>query len=76
MDLEQLAKRMSAWRAFRGLTLQVVADACGLTKQKISYVEAGDQDIPATKLVLICKTLFKTDMDHFLFGPLPRKAAA
>lgn len=73
--MDDLSTRFGAWRAYRGLTLQAVADACGVTKQMISYVELGDCDIGVRKLSRICERAFKTDIRTF-FGPLPKKVAA
>ena len=73
--MNDLAQRMSAWRSHRGLTLQEVADSCGLTKQKISYVELGDQDIGVEKLSLICDKAFRTTLVTF-FGPIPAMNAS
>jgi transcriptional regulator with XRE-family HTH domain len=70
-DIE-LAQRMSAWRAHRGLTLQRVATASGTSKQKISYVELGEQNISVEMLNRICTKAFKIDLATF-FGPLPKK---
>lgn len=66
---------MAAWRSFRGMTLQEVADLSEVTKQMISYVEHGENDISVQKLARIVIKAFRTDMPTF-FGPFPRKEAA
>jgi len=62
---------MAAWRAHLGMTLQQVADASGLSKQTLSYVELGDQDdLGICKVNAVCTRAFKVDLVTFL-GPIP-----
>ncbi len=69
MDIS-IAQRVARWRAHRGLTLQQVATAAGVSKQMVSYLELGETDIATGKLAKICEVAFRCDMATF-FGPLP-----
>jgi transcriptional regulator with XRE-family HTH domain len=70
-----LAGRLAAWRARSGLTLQEVADASGVSKQTLSYLECGEQhDLGVCKLSAVAKAL-RTDLLTFL-GPLPKQERA
>ena len=68
------ASRFAAWRAARGLTLQEVASVIGVSRQAISYVEAGTNDLSVGKLDTICRDAFGIDLPTF-FGPLPDEGA-
>lgn len=39
--MDDLAKRMTEYRAMYKLTQQDLADKCGVTKQTIHYIETG-----------------------------------
>lgn len=73
MANNDVGRRMKAWREHRGLTMQQVADRSGaVTKQTVSYTEAGESDIAVGKLLAICSKAFRCTIMEF-FGPLPRK---
>jgi transcriptional regulator with XRE-family HTH domain len=66
---------MARWRAHRGLTLEDIGSAGGMTRQAVHNVEQGTADITVRKLASICERALKIDLATF-FGPLPKKAAA
>lgn len=67
--------RMRAWRGYRGLTQDEVAEPVGWTRQAIAQIERGSSDITIAKLAIICKRAFRTDLRTF-FGPLPGRERA
>lgn len=66
----ELHERIAAWRSHRGCTLQVMADACGMTRQAMSLIVAGERDVRLSTLSAICTKAFRVDLATF-FGPLP-----
>lgn len=66
-----LARRMASWRAYRGVTLDTVGNAAGVTRQAIHNVEQGTADLKVGALYRICRRAFATDLKTF-FGPLPK----
>lgn len=51
------AHPLRAWREHRGLTLQAVADAAGLSKPYVSQLEAGKRAGPAATLKRLAAAL-------------------
>jgi DNA-binding XRE family transcriptional regulator len=53
---------LKVWREHRGLTLQALADACGVTRQMLSMVERGKAR-PSADLLAKLATALGCDMD-------------
>ncbi|HMN19831.1 MAG TPA: helix-turn-helix transcriptional regulator [Ottowia sp.] len=48
---------LKAWRTHRGLTLQALADAAGLSKPYVSQLESGKRSGPAATLKRLARAL-------------------
>lgn len=71
----EVCDRLVAWKSHCGCTLQVIANACDVTRQSIGLIMIGERDIKLSMLETICGKVFKIDLATF-FGPLPKRAAA
>jgi len=60
-----MKNRMKDLREDRDLTQQAVADACGITQRKYSYVETGTQQLTAELLVKLA-AFYKVSTDYLL----------
>jgi len=69
-----LGKRMAAWRAHRGLTVNEVSQRAGVTSRMISYVERGEHSMTVSKLERVVTKGLRATLVEF-FGPLPERAA-
>lgn len=71
----KIHERLAAWKAFRDCSLQVMADACGMSRQALSLIVLGETDPRYGTVHAIIVKAFRTDEPTF-FGPLPKRAAA
>ena len=53
---------LSVWRNYRGLTLQALAERCGVTRQMLSMIEHGKAK-PSADLLAKLAAALKCDMD-------------
>jgi DNA-binding XRE family transcriptional regulator len=53
---------LRVWREYRGLTLQALAESCGVTRQMLSMIERGKTAPSATLLSRLASAL-RCDMD-------------
>lgn len=58
--LEQLGRRVRAARLRKEMSQTDLGRAIGLSKSSLANIEAGRQDIPATRLVVLANTLDTT----------------
>jgi transcriptional regulator with XRE-family HTH domain len=63
-------ERLAVWRASKGLSQAEIGKTIGVTRQSISYVEAGTNSLSVDRLEIICRKAFKIDLATF-FGELP-----
>ncbi len=53
---------LRVWREYRGLTLQALADACGVSRQMLSMIEHG-RSAPSVSLLSRLAVALRCDMD-------------
>ncbi|MBU0752601.1 MAG: helix-turn-helix transcriptional regulator [Gammaproteobacteria bacterium] len=58
---------LRVWREYRGLTLQALADACGVTQQMLSMIEHGKAK-PSADLLAKLAAALGCDMDDLHAG--------
>jgi DNA-binding XRE family transcriptional regulator len=56
---------LRVWREYRGLTLQALAEICGVTRQMLSMTERGKTK-PSTELLAKLAAALGCDMDDLL----------
>jgi DNA-binding XRE family transcriptional regulator len=59
---------LKVWRAYRGLTLQELAEKCGVTRQMLSMIEHGKAK-PSSDLLSRLAIALVCDMDDLLASP-------
>ncbi len=53
---------LRVWREYRGLTLQALAESCGVTRQMLSMIERG-KSAPSANLLSRLASALRCDMD-------------
>jgi transcriptional regulator with XRE-family HTH domain len=66
---------MRAWRDYAGLSQAAAAAPLGWTRQAISEIELGRNDISVANLHVLCLKSFGCSLRRF-FGPLPSRRCA
>lgn len=59
---------LKVWRAYRGLTLQGLAERCEVTRQMLSMIERGKAN-PSSDLLARLAIVLACDMDDLLVSP-------
>ena len=68
--VRELCGRLREIRKAQGLTIQAVADRCGMKRSNLSRIEAAKNNVTLKTLCSICEAL-QTDVHDLL---LPRRA--
>ncbi len=64
------APPLKVWREYRGLTLQALADQCGVTRQMLSMLERG-KTRPSAALLGRLAVALRCDMEDLQANPGP-----
>lgn len=64
---EDLGLQVWSWRTGRGMTQQQLADACGVSRSRISLIESGRTHLNFDTFILLAKALGIEP--HVLFDP-------
>ena len=62
-----IGQNVRLWRQRRGLTLDELAETCGVTKQQLQKYEQALDRVPASRLVALARTL-ELPFELFLAG--------
>lgn len=71
MDDTDLQVRLYAWRMKRGLTLEQVSEATGISRSVIGRAETGGNQISAVALLKIM-AVYEVTAAQFLDGAIPK----
>lgn len=67
MDLKQIGKRIAAARKACGITQRELGEACGVTPQYITVLEAGHK-IPSLCVLVSIADRLKLSIDYIMRG--------